>query len=155
MIVICLLKFICFRWFHSMLKSIFQNSENIVYINSYSYMFPNIKHKPMNFFLLTFINFDRIRKWFHPLKMWDNITYPFPNCDGRAVEILEWISNCIPHFTWCVITFYAGIKVIVKGALSHLNQVWNGWTDMTVVDYARVVSHWLCVHHSNRNSFSY
>ena len=87
--------------------------------------------------------------------MWDNITYPFPNCDGRAIEILEWISNCIPHFTWCVITFYAGFKVIVKGALSHLNEVWNGWTDMTVVDYARVVSHRLCVHHSNRNAFSY
>ena len=32
-------------------------------------------------------------------KMWDKITYPFPNFNGAPVEVWEWISDCIPHFT--------------------------------------------------------
>ena len=34
----------------------------------------------------------------------DEITYPFLNVNGVAVEIKEWISNFIPHFTGHVIT---------------------------------------------------
>ena len=30
--------------------------------------------------------------------MWDEITNPFPNLNGGAVEVWEWISNFIPHF---------------------------------------------------------
>ena len=29
--------------------------------------------------------------------MWDKITYPFPNFNGAAVEVWEWISNFISH----------------------------------------------------------
>ena len=43
-------------------------------------------------------------------KVWDEITYAFPNFDG---EVCEWISNFIPRFTGHVI-IYAGIQV--KGA---------------------------------------
>ena len=35
--------------------------------------------------------------------MWDEITHPFPNFNGATVEVWEWISNFIPHFTGHVI----------------------------------------------------
>ena len=38
-------------------------------------------------------------------KMWDEITYPFPNFNGATVEVWEWISYFIPHFTGHVITY--------------------------------------------------
>ena len=38
-------------------------------------------------------------------KMWDEITYPFPNFNSEAVEVWEWISNFTPPFTWCMITY--------------------------------------------------
>ena len=31
-------------------------------------------------------------------KVWDEITYPFPNFNGCTFEVWEWISNFIPHF---------------------------------------------------------
>ena len=31
-------------------------------------------------------------------KVWDDITYPFPNSNGCTVEVWEWKSNVIPHF---------------------------------------------------------
>ena len=37
-------------------------------------------------------------------KVWGEINYPFPNFNGATVEVWEWISNFIPHFTWHVIT---------------------------------------------------
>ena len=33
------------------------------------------------------------------------ITYPFPNFNGTAVEVCEWINNFILHFTVHVIIF--------------------------------------------------
>ena len=39
-------------------------------------------------------------------EMWDEITCPFPNFKGGAVEVWEWISYFIPHFTGHVITYY-------------------------------------------------
>ena len=46
-------------------------------------------------------------------KVWDEITYPFPNFNGCTVEVWEWISNFIPHFMMDVskLLIYAGIKV--------------------------------------------
>ena len=38
-------------------------------------------------------------------KMWDEITYPFLNFNGSTVEVKEWISNFILHFTGHVITY--------------------------------------------------
>ena len=34
-----------------------------------------------------------------PSKVWDEITYPFPNFNGFTIEVSEWTSNIIPHFT--------------------------------------------------------
>ena len=36
-------------------------------------------------------------------KVWDEITYPFPN--GETVEVWERLSNFIPHFIMDVITY--------------------------------------------------
>ena len=46
-----------------------------------------------------------------PSKVWDEITYPFPNFNGATVEVWVWISNFIPHIIMDVITTHAGIKV--------------------------------------------
>ena len=38
-------------------------------------------------------------------KVWGEITNPFLHFDGSTVEVWEWISNFIPHFTGHVITY--------------------------------------------------
>ena len=38
-------------------------------------------------------------------KVWDGITYPFPNVNGAALNVWEWVSTFIPHFTGYVITY--------------------------------------------------
>ena len=38
-------------------------------------------------------------------KVWDEITYPFPNFNGEAVEVWEWRSNVMPHFIRDVIAY--------------------------------------------------
>ena len=43
-------------------------------------------------------------------KVWDELTYPFPNLNGTTVEVWEWISNFIPHFTG-----YVRLKLIHVG----------------------------------------
>ena len=40
----------------------------------------------------------RISNYIH-YNTWDEITYPFPNFNSAAIEIWEWISNSIQHFT--------------------------------------------------------
>ena len=37
--------------------------------------------------------------------VWDEITYPFPNLNGSAVEVWEWMSNFILHLTGHVVTY--------------------------------------------------
>ena len=32
-----------------------------------------------------------------PSKVWDEITYPFPNFNSYVVEVKEWLSNFISH----------------------------------------------------------
>ena len=41
--------------------------------------------------------------------MCDEITYPFPNFNGGTVEVWEWISNLILHFTGHVWFYHAEI----------------------------------------------
>ena len=45
--------------------------------------------------------------WTHYIryKVWDEITYPFPNFNGAAVDVWEWISNFILHFKGYMITY--------------------------------------------------
>ena len=44
-----------------------------------------------------------------PSKVWDKITYTFPNFNIFTVEAREWTSNFTPHFIKDVIIFIAGI----------------------------------------------
>ena len=47
-------------------------------------------------------------------KVWDEITYQFPNFNSCTIEVWEWISNSIPHFyNRCnyLSNIHAGIKV--------------------------------------------
>ena len=66
-------------------------------------------------------------------KVWDEITYPFPNFNGYTVEVWEWISNFIPHFTGHMIT-YPCLKLIhcnnnVCGASFFLYSDYKGRTN--------------------------
>ena len=38
-------------------------------------------------------------------KVWDEITYPFPNFNGATVEVWEWINDVISHSMIDVITY--------------------------------------------------
>ena len=60
-------------------------------------MMPEVEHKVSEHTLLP----AWISNYIH-YKVWDEITYPFPNFN---VEVWEWISNFIPHFIGHVITY--------------------------------------------------
>ena len=54
-----------------------------------------------------------------PSKVWDKITYPFPNFNGATLEVWEWVSNFIPHFIMGLITYPCwdlSWSMLVKGA---------------------------------------
>ena len=60
-----------------------------------------------------------------PYRVLDENIYPFPNCNGAAVEIWEWISNFTPLSTMDVITYPCRDKslyMLVKGT----QQITNG-----------------------------
>ena len=46
-----------------------------------------------------------------PSKVWDEISYPLSNFNGAAVEVLQWISNFIPHLMMDVIITHTETKV--------------------------------------------
>ena len=57
--------------------------------------------------------------------MYDEIMYPFLNFNGCTVEVLEWISNFILHFTAHVISYPWRDQIqimLMKGAI-HIFQV--------------------------------
>ena len=56
----------------------------------------------------TIMVFTLIPTWINnhmPIKIWDEITIPFPNFNDYTVEFWEWISNITPHFKMSVITY--------------------------------------------------
>ena len=51
-------------------------------------------------------------------KVWDEITYQFPNVNGATVEVRDSIINFIPQFTGHVITYPCwdwGYSMLIKG----------------------------------------
>ena len=48
-------------------------------------------------------------------KVWDDITYPFPNFNGCAVDVWERISNFIPHFIIDMIMLGLKLNHVRKG----------------------------------------
>ena len=61
-------------------------------------------------------------------KMWNEITYPFPNFNGGTVEVWEWISDIIPHFTGaCDYLSMLGLKLI---HISEWCPMWSNYQGM-------------------------
>ena len=57
-------------------------------------------------------------------KVWDEITYPFPNFKGATIEVWEWISNFFTHFMMAMITNPFEIKV-KPYMLNILTRTWQ------------------------------
>ena len=57
--------------------------------------------------------------------VWVEITYPFQNFNGAAVEVWEWISNCIPPLIMDEITHpcWDNSQTMQKGYRSYMG--WN------------------------------
>ena len=57
-----------------------------------------------------------------PSKVWDGITYPFPNFNGCTVQVWEWIDNLSQRFMMDLITYPCwdgNYSLLVKGAPSQ------------------------------------
>ena len=64
-----------------------------------------------NGWYLGFLLIAWISNYIH-YKLWDEITYPFPNVNGCTVEVLEWINDFILHFiTLCDYLSMQGFKL--------------------------------------------
>ena len=62
-----------------------------------------------------------------PSKVWDEITYPFPNFNRSTIEVFEWISNFIPHFIMDVISHLCTCQSIgstIDDTGKHTEQTW-------------------------------
>ena len=58
--------------------------------------------------LLTRIDFNMNPTWisnYIACKVWDEITYPFPNFNGCTIDVCEWICNFTPYLIMKVITY--------------------------------------------------
>ena len=66
-------------------------------------------------------------------KVWDEITYPFPNFNGVNVEVWEWIFNFITTFVMAIITYPCwGLRLI------HFSKrpPWTSWERLSNVIFA-------------------
>ena len=75
-------------------------------------------------------------------KMWNEITFPFPNFNGATIEVWEWVSNFIPHFTGHVIDhpyWNQSQFMLVKGALGAKDQ------GIGAKDATLLLMHWTCL----------
>ena len=66
-------------------------------------------------------------------KVWDEMTYQFPNFNGATAEVWEWKSNFIPHIIMDVITYScwdSSTSILVKGA----HWVLLEWDDELYID---------------------
>ena len=73
---------------------------------------------------------SRISKSTH-CKIWDEITYPFPNFNAAIVGISEWISSFIPHFTWHMMIYPCwnhNEAVVIEVALQGISILTGTWS---------------------------
>ena len=49
-----------------------------------------------------------------PSKVWDEITYPFQNFNGEAVEVWVWNKNIIAHYIMDVIILFPHARINVN-----------------------------------------
>ena len=72
-----------------------------------------------------------------PCKVWDEITYPFPNFNGATVEVWGCISNFTPHVIMDVIT-----ESIMGLKLNNINKPQEeNWGDWVRVDRISITNH--------------
>ena len=64
----------------------------------------NVCRNYIMYWHLTFLIPAWISNYNH-YKVWDEITYAFPNLNSVTVEVCEWINNLISQFTGHVITY--------------------------------------------------
>ena len=67
------------------------------------------------FYLLSWLNVNPtcISNYIHH-KVWDEITYPFPNIKGCTVEVWIWIINFVPHFNLRNVVLFIIINTTCK-----------------------------------------
>ena len=68
----------------------------------------------------------------------DEITYPFPNFNGAAIEVWKWISNFIPQFTGHAIDYLSMLRL----KLNHVSE--RGTTKCNKVNF--VHNYWDVFH---------
>ena len=83
-------------------------------------------------------------------KVWDEITYLFPNFNGGTVEVWEWISNSIPHITMDVITYpLMGLKLIHVSERGYWNlscdNLPKSWSSITLATIKQISYHIDCL----------
>ena len=106
------------RWYHIIKSFSSRNVHNAIRISPTQWMTIYIHTKigsdpPLwlyypELLLPTWFNFNTTWISNHmPNKVWDEITYSFPNLNGCTVEVWEWewINNFIPHFLVDLITY--------------------------------------------------
>ena len=75
--------------------------------------------------------------------MWDESTSSFPNFNGAAVEVWEWISNSIPNFTGYLITYPCwdfSSSTLAKAVQVSINN--NRYTDGADKNYPEIRIYW-------------
>ena len=95
-----------------------------------------------------------------PSKMWNEITYPFPNFNHCIIEVWEWISYFIPYFIMDVITscWDWSWSILVKGVWQMPCSNWIspalGWI-YNYLWYITNMIDWTALYHaSNVSSLS-
>ena len=75
--------------------------------------------------------------------VYDEITYSFPNFNGCTVDVWEWMSNFVSHFTGCVITdpcWDLSSTMLVKWA----PQVVHPWPSCWVITWCNSTTCTIC-----------
>ena len=86
-----------------------------MYMSKLSITWPTYRYRcsgPFYLHGLTLIS-ALISNYIH-YKVWDEITYPFSNFNSATVEVWEWISNFIPHFTGHMIAYSCWDKKLIQ-----------------------------------------
>ena len=74
-------------------------------------------------------------------KLWDEVTYPFPNFNSCTVEVLEWIDNFIPHIKTYLMTYLCrhwSWSMLVKWAPGSLKNISSGEAHYPLTDWAKL-----------------
>ena len=66
-----------------------------------------------------------------PSKVWNKITYPFPNFNGATIEVWEWMNNFIPYFIRDAITYPCWGE-----SQNHVSKIFPGLNDKIDVLFA-------------------